>query len=489
MADAGGNAVDAALAAVMAGMISDPGIIGPGAGCFLTIWDPAGAPIVIDAYAAMPGLGVGMPRDFGDRVAMEYGGGMETLVGARSVAVPGAWRGLGAASERFGALAWSQLLGPAIDLAASGFPLSGSSEAYLAHAHEPIYDRRPDSFAALHHADGSRVADGDMIRIAGLADSLRIIADEGPDSFYTGTIGQRLVAAMGEWGGSITATDLADYEAVVREPIRLDLDGWQVATNPPPALGGAVLGALLLFVGSQGFSRWDRAGARLMAEIQRAVLRYRGVALEGPVAMDAAVATLLDAARLGDYASLASSPSTIHVSAVDTAGLACAVTTSAGYGSGMMIPGTGLWLNNCLGELELFPHGVGDLAPGDRLPSNMAPTVVRSPSGGMMAIGSPGASRITTAMAQVIANIVTLDMSVSDAVEHPRLHVEVYDGVPTIAHEPGIPVEPFDDLVTRRFPDRSMYFGGVGLALHEPGAGLFQVADSRRTGAVAVGGL
>jgi len=363
------------------------------------------------------------------------------------------------------------------------------SEAYLAYSHEPIYDRRPDSFAALHHSDGTRVADGDVITIEGLPEALTTIADEGPDSWYSGTIAGRLLDAMGEWGGSITAADLAGYEAIVREPIDVEIGGWRVVTNPAPAIGGAIVAAILAFLDARGFDAWDADGARTMAEVQRAVLRYRASELDGAHDVAAPVAALLAAAGSGDLERLNSSPSTIHVSAVDTGGLACSITTSAGYGSGMMIPGTGLWLNNSLGEVELFPSGMEAFEPGDRLASNMAPTIAHGPSGAVMAVGTPGASRITTSLAQVLANFISLEMSVTDAVTHPRLHVEVFEGEPTIAYEPGIHLEAFDDYRLRRFPDLSMYFGGVGLAMFDPAAGLYQVADSRRTGATAVGGL
>ncbi len=490
VADAGGNAVDAAIAATVTGMISDPGIIGPGAGCFITVWPEAGDQVVIDANAVMPGLGAAQaPSSFGDRVRMEYGGGMDTLVGPCSVAVPGVWAGLGRAADRFGAAAWHTIMEPAISLAAAGFPFSGVSEAYLSYAHDPIYDRYPDSFSAIHHPDGSRMADGDTVLIEGLADSLRIIADEGPASFYTGSIGQRLVDAMRGWGGNITAEDLRSYEAVDREPIAIDVNGWRIVTNPAPAIGGAVLASMLLLAHPGGFVEWSEAGARALAEVQRSVLAYRATSLDGASDVDRAVADLLKGARLGDHRSLMSSPSTIHVSAVDTGGLACSITTSAGYGSGVMIPGTGLWLNNSLGEVELFPDGMERFAPGDRLASNMAPTIAGGPNGAVMAVGSPGASRITTALAQVLTNFISLEMSVSEAVQHPRLHVEVFNGEPTIAYEPGIHIEAFEDFRLRRFPDLSMYFGGVGLAMYDPDAGLFEVADSRRTGATAVGGL
>jgi gamma-glutamyltranspeptidase/glutathione hydrolase len=222
--------------------------------------------------------------------------------------------------------------------------------------------------------------------------------------------------------------------------------------------------------------------------VQRAVLGYRRIHLDPAEDRAAAAADLLDKARLGDPQRLLSSPSTIHTSAVDGDGLACAVTVSAGYGSGLMIPGTGMWMNNSLGEVELHPHGFHGLAAGTRLASNMAPTIARRSDGSVLAIGSPGADRITTAISSVLLNFIHLGMSLSDAVSYPRLHVEAFNGVPTIAYEPGLPVEAVDDLATRRFPDLSMYFGGVQAALWDPVAGHFEAADPRRSGGVAAGG-
>ncbi len=163
------------------------------------------------------------------------------------------------------------------------------------------------------------------------------------------------------------------------------------------------------------------------------------------------------------------------------------MTVSAGYCSGALPAGTGFYLNNCLGELELHPAGYHGLEPGERLVSNMAPTVaIRKDAA--LALGSPGASRITTAVSSVLVNFLLHGMSLSDAVDHPRLHTEIFEGKPTIAHEPGIPVESIDGLDVRRFPDLSMYFGGVQAAITDEVAGLFAVADPRRTGGVARGG-
>jgi gamma-glutamyltranspeptidase/glutathione hydrolase len=489
VADRGGNAVDAAIAATITGMCTDPGIIAPGGGAFLTVWPPDGEPLVVDAYAEMPGRGrAGAPDGFGERIHMAYGGGMETLVGHGSVATPGAFAGLGAASRAYGAVAWEEVMAPAVGWAERGFPLSSTAAAYLTYAHEPIFDRYPESRRALHHEDGSPLLEGETVRIEGLGDTLRTLAEHGPAALYTGDVGRRLAEDMADNGGRITSEDLAAYRPLQREPIVVECGGWTVATNPAPAIGGATMAAMLMLADAAGFERWDAEGVRRLTGIQRAVLGYRARHLDDSGDRESAVARLLDAARVGDHRALLDSPSTIHTSVVDTDGLVCAVTTSAGYGSGVMIPGTGMWLNNSLGELELQPHGLERFAPGDRLPSNMAPTVARRPDGAVLAIGSPGASRITTAVSQVLLNFIRAGMSLREAVEHPRLHVEVFEGRPTVAHEPGLPVEDPDGLAVRSFPDLSMYFGGVGVAMFDPVGGLFQVADSRRTLGTATGG-
>ncbi|MCP3994536.1 MAG: gamma-glutamyltransferase, partial [bacterium] len=146
------------------------------------------------------------------------------------------------------------------------------------------------------------------------------------------------------------------------------------------------------------------------------------------------------------------------------------------------------WLNNSLGEIELHTGGFHGVPPGTRLVSNMAPTIARSRHGAVLAIGSPGASRITTAVSSVLVNFIHLGMSLSDSIEHARLHTEIFNGVPTVTYEPGIDLSAVSGFDLRRFPDISMYFGGVQAALWDPLAGFFEMADRRRSGGVAHGG-
>jgi gamma-glutamyltranspeptidase/glutathione hydrolase len=490
VADAGGNAVDAALAATLVASVTEPGMIGPGCSGFVTVWPAEGDPVVVDGYAEMPGRGLELDpgRGFGRRISMDYGGGMETLVGPGSVATPGAFAGFGEASERYGRLPWPEVVEPSITATRDGFALSPVAAAYLAYAAEPIFDADPEGREALRRGDGERLTEGETVVVPGLADALRLVADEGPGVFYTGEIGRLMADAVLAGGGRLTRRDLAEYRAEVRAPIVVDVDEWKVATNPAPAIGGAVLAAMLLLLDDHPFTAWDSAETRRMVDVQRRVLGYRARHLADPGDRTGPVGALLAAARAGDLGGLLESGSTVHTSAVDSDGLACAITVSAGYGSGVVVPGTGLWLNNSLGELELQPHGLERFRPGDRLASNMAPTIARRSDGAVLAVGSPGASRITTALAQVLLNFIHLGMALGDAVDHPRLHVEMFEGRPTIACEPGLPVERWDDLAMRRFPGPSMYFGGVGAAMWDPHAGHFAASDPRRSGATVVAG-
>ncbi|NNL70561.1 MAG: gamma-glutamyltransferase [Acidimicrobiia bacterium] len=488
VADNGGNAVDAALAAVIVSMCTEPGIIAPAAGAFVTVWEPGEEPVTIDGYCEMPGRAdpgrIGSGRT---EVFMTYGGGMHTNIGYSSVATPGAFAAFDVASTRYGAVPWAEVFGPAVHYTRTGFPLPGVTARYWEHSHEVIFGWHPDSHALVHHADGSIRAQGEILAIPDLADSLELIAKNGAAEFYTGELGRAIADEVHEHGGILSRTDMEQYRAEARNPIRVGLGDWDIATNPVPAIGGAALAALLLLMGERGMDGWTPAEINRLVDAQRAVFTYRAARLEDSAGdLPAAVAELLDAARMGNSGRLMASGSTTHVSAVDSEGRACSITASAGYGSGVLVPGTGIWLNNSLGELELHPDGFHGLTPGTRLMSNMAPTIARKADGEVLAIGSAGADRITTAIAESLLNHMWLDMDLVEAVAHPRVHAEVFEGEPTVAYEQHLPVETNGPV--RHFAEKSMYFGGVQAAAWSPEAGLVGTADPRRSGESAAGG-
>ena len=487
VADFGGNAVDAAIAAVIVSMCTEPGINAPAAGAFVTIWPADGDPVTIDGYCEMPGradadrLGTGRREVF-----MTYGGGMHTNIGYSSVATPGAFAGYEMASRSFGAIPWREILQPAIHDTRRGFPVPTVSASYLEHSHDAVFGWHPESSKAVHHADGAVISAGEILALPDLANSLELIAEGGAEVFYTGEVGRAITTEVHDNGGILSQADMAAYEAIVRQPIRLQLDGWEIATNPPPAVGGAALASILMLVTQKGFDGWTAENVSRLVAAQNAVFNYRRTALEPADDLPAAVEQLLETARMGDLQTLLASGSTTHVSAVDSDGLACSITSSAGYGSGVKVSGTGIWLNNSLGELELHPKGFHGLEPGSRLFSNMAPTVARNGRGAVLAVGSAGADRITTAVAETLLNHLMLDMDLAAAVGHARVHAETFHGEPTVAYELDLPVEVEGNV--RHFPELSMYFGGVQAAAWSPAEGLAATADPRRSGDVAAGG-
>lgn len=466
----GGSVVDALVAATLTAMCSEPGVCAPGGGGYITLWPAEGEPISIDGYMTMPGLDGPPDQDPVIRtVEMEYGGGISTGVGPGSIAVPGAFAAFDVAHKRWGAMPWAEVLGAVADALTKGFPLPQASRYYLGFSGEPVFGSDPASRQALF--DGDRLRDvGEMVSVPGLCDTLRRIGDDGAETFYQGDLAAQMVSDLTDRGGLITRRDLADYRALIRPALVSRLHEWTIATVPPPAVGGVTLSAILRLVKRSSDPLDPGQWARAQEEVFRARLEHLEQTTDRAGAGWAYLATIPDDAP--------ESGSTVSIAVADGRGTVAAATMSAGYGSGVIPTGTGLWMNNSLGEIELNPGG-HSLPPGERLMSNMAPTVAAG-RGRRLAVGSPGADRITSALA------ITLTLALSghgleEAVEHPRLHVEMKRG--TVAVEPGLVLDQ-SPLTTRTFPSPDMYFGGVTAAEVSTG-GLSAHADTRRTGGVA----
>jgi len=489
VADAGGNAVDAAVAAALVSITTEPAICALGSGGFLTIWPPGRDPVTVDGYIEMPGRGLPPARFGGGRrdVWIGYGGGVDLTVGHGSVGTPGALAALALASEQWGRLPWAEVVEPAYQDVKNGFALSRAAYSYLEYSGEAVFGWNEPSHRALHHPDGTLRRPGETIWIEELAHTLRRIADRGAEEFYVGETARLLVADIQANGGILTLEDMAAYRPIVREPLVTGVDAWQVATNPPPAIGGAALTAMLLLMQAEPVDRWGPHEVGWLARVQEGVLDYRIANLDLSEDLKSDLTVLLERARLGELRRWVTSPSTVHTSSVDADGLACSVTLSAGYGSGVMPPGTGVWMNNCLGEHELNRRGFHGWAPGTRLPSNMAPTVARHADGSVLSIGSPGADRITTAILQVLVNHLHLGMPLAEAVAHPRLHVERRGEGKRVASEPGLPLDEVG-LPVHEFVTLSMYFGGAGAALRHADGSFEVAADPRRGGGTTIGG-
>lgn len=483
VAAAGGNAVDCALAAALIAINTEPGVCALGGSAFVTLWLSDGDPVTIDGNVAVPGIGLAeAQRKRGAvEVTVDYGGGITTLVGPGAVAVPGTLAALEHAWKRYGGVPWKTIFAPTIRACRDGFPLSGACRYYLGFSSEHIFNRSRDGFAALHREDGTLIDAGDRVIVPHLADSLEAIAEDGARLFYEGEIAAAISQHCRNGEGMLTADDLRNYRAIERRPLITDIGDWHIASNPPPAVGGSMLAAMLLACADLADERWTRESLNQLVASQRACLDFRMRHLDLADDVSAKALKLVATARSGQLLARWASASTVHTSAVDSQGNACAITASSGYGSGEMPDGTGVWLNNCLGEIELNRRGLDAGPPGSRLPSNMAPSVARGDAGETLAIGSPGADRITTAILQTLVNHLQLDMPLAAAVRFPRCHVEWVGDDYRVACEAGLGIERLD-LPSREFAGQSMFFGGVGAALHSPAAGLEAAADPRRSG-------
>lgn len=494
IARAGGNAVDAAIAAMLVSINTEPGVCSLACGGYMTIWPPGGEPITLDGYVAAPGADTTLTAEQRNStdIYLEYGGGITTTIGPDSVGVPGGIALFGAGSKQFGALPWKELFTPAIETVHRGFPLPKASYDYLIYSGKPIFGSSPDGYAALYNDRDELRQTGETIHVPHLADSLAHIAAHGPEDFYTGDIGRAITRYLGAAGGRLNQADMRNYEIIGRPSLQIDSasppgehragEKWTIATNPPPAVGGTVLAAMLKMMNQRHIKCWDAESFQYLLDVQRAALSYRTAHLDLSDRIEDDARHLLDLAARCAPDTVLESGSTCHTSAVDATGLACSLTVSSGYGAGDMPPATGIWLNNCLGELELNRRGLEIGPPGTRLPSNMAPTVAHSERGTVLSIGSPGASRITTATLQVLINHIHLGMPLHEAIAHPRAHIEfAADRQPTAANEPGLPVDNLS-MPSRAFDTLSMYFGGVGAASWSPEAGFAVAADPRRTG-------
>jgi gamma-glutamyltranspeptidase/glutathione hydrolase len=267
-------------------------------------------------------------------------------------------------------------------------------------------------------------------------------------------------------------SDLDRYEAIVRSPISSTSLGWRIDSNPPPASGGTSLVQLLGMLES---ARLDDPVDRLNAIVQ-AQRAIAAMALEGQEDPNTVVAEELESPPIQNR-----SPDTTHASSADADGYACSITESNGYGAGLMVEG--MMLNNTLGEEELNPLGVHGLQPGARCHSNMAPTIATEISGAkVVAMGSPGATRIVGAVAQAFTRIAVDGDSLDVAVAAPRAHVDPREAGETLCYEPGLPGDQIEGVRHRPYDEIHMYFGAVQAASVNEFGEVDAAHDPRRSG-------
>lgn len=460
----GGNAVDAAVAVAMTLAVTFPFAGNLGGGGFLLVRTADGKSTFFDFREKAPGKAT---RD----MYLDANGKLtrDSLVGWRASGVPGTVAGLGLAHERFGKKKWSELLAPAVELAAKGFEVSdplatslrsagrtsGTSRDGSALTSAGILTRFPES-KRIFLRDGKFYETGDTFVQPELAATLKRIQAGGAREFYEGETARILAAEMEKNGGLITMADLKAYRPAERKPLVGSYRGYSVTTAPPPSTGGVGLLQMLGVLEGSGYEKGGHGSAATihwLAETMRRFYADRGQHLGDPDFVKVPVKGLtsagytrqlrdsIDPEKATPSASIRAgnplpfeSTETTHFSIVDEAGNAVALTytLNGGYGSGVTIPGLGFLMNNEMDDFAAQPGSpnmfgliegeANAIAPGKRMNSSMTPTIVTKDGQLFLVIGAPGGGRIITGVMQAILNVIDFGMNVQDAVDAPRIH-------------------------------------------------------------------
>jgi gamma-glutamyltranspeptidase/glutathione hydrolase len=423
--EAGGSAVDAAVAASLTSCVAETVMTGLLGGGFALVWDAARREAsVLDFFVAVPGLGV-PPRE-PELVELAVPFGEELVhyaIGPASCAVPGVVPGLRELLRAHGTMAYEELAAPAVQLALEGVPMPPAHAACLAML-EPVM-----TYAArgveLYAPGGTLLGNGDLLRQPGIADALRLAPDE---------LGEALLALDGTM---LTRDDLAAYRPLWREPAALDYCGTRLVARDGLTPILPVLGAL--------------PRLRDLTAAERVVALVRSLAGDGP------------------------ETHTTNLAVVDRDGNGCAITTSLGLGSGDFLPGLDLHLNSMLGEADLVR---GPLVPGARMDSMMAPCAAIADGALALVGGAAGGTRLRTALVTVLAGILDEGLGAEEAIERPRVHPAgaVVNAEPGVDEE-GLAALEASGATVRRWPARHHYFGGASVVSAAGAAG-----DSRRSG-------
>ena len=465
----GGNAVDAALAAMLMSFVCEPLLTGLGGGGHMLVAGAGTPPVVLDFFMQSPSYeharGAGARAELLP-VEVSFGDAAQVFhAGAASCAVYGAPAGVCEAARRWGTVPLERLAEPAVERARAGV-LVNAGQAYVAEILTELLTSTPEC-AALWAPQGHVLREGELLRDPELGDALVRLAREGAEPFYRGEV----AGAVSDWlerqGGTLNGEDLASYEALAREPVRVGYRDREILTNPPPSAGGTLLAYALALLDREASPPTLRGVVAAMAAAQseRTPEFVEGLLEEG-------FSERFLAGRLG---------STTHISVLDASGLACSVTCTNGEGSAVVVPGTGVHLNNVMGEEDLNPLGFHQHPSGQRMPSMMAPTIGMRGEEVELVLGSAGSNRIRSALLQTVVGLVDHGLSARAAVDAPRVH---FEGGALYA-EPGIDLAEVDTQAKIvRFAQTNLFFGGVQAALRREGA-ITGAGDPRR-GGVAV---
>ncbi len=460
----GGNAVDAAVAVAYALAVTHPSAGNIGGGGLLLVRLANGESHVVDFRETAPALGATTEKVL---AMLDRDGG----IGIRSAGVPGTVAGLSLVLERFGTMKLADLIAPSKTLAQKGFKL-GSRQALTVAWNWPKLD---PAARAIWGRGKKPLGEGEIVKQPDLARTLGLIAEQGPKAFYEGPISKSIDAAMQKSGGYISAKDLSEYRAKIRKPLRFTYRGFTVETAPPPSMGGIAFALIMRTLERNRAYEHPANSAdaiHLFVEASRRAYSERrlvGVDPEfGPATLESTLGKFLSGAHIearkppielsratksADIAVAAEesreSPETTHFSVVDAQGnaVSCTYTLSAGFGSKVVIPKTGILLGNALGGFS--KDGLNVVAPGKRMATSMSPTVVTQNGKLVMVLGSPGGDTIPNTVAQVMRNLVDWGMTIDDAINTGRVHHQFLPDKLRVEKQRPLPKNVVAELVRR----------------------------------------
>lgn len=489
----GGNAVDAALAGLLAACVAEPVLASLGGGGFLLVQPAEGPPVLYDFFVQTPRDKRPDSETAIEQIRADFGTATQPFcIGLGTVATPGVVSGLFAAHADHGRAPLRLIAEPACRLARTGVPFS-AFQAHVSTIVAPIVLATPEArtlFADAKEPD-KPLPQGSLFTAPAMADVIESLAAEGPRLFYEGEIAAMIAEGCLAGGGNVSRADMAGYRTERRQPLGVTFDGVRLLTNPPPSAGGALIafGLSLLDINALGTCRF--LGAEHAEAIARSIALTERARLDSGFDNDPVngLTALFDPALVDRYrAQVAGQPATArgttHLSVVDRHGNAAALTISNGEGCGWVDPQLGFMLNNMLGEDDLMPEGIGSWRPDTRLSSMMAPTIAETKTGTLTALGSGGSSRIRSAILQVLVNRFGFGRPLDDAVGSPRLHVEGdrADIEPGFDEETAARVSALGvDTVMWEHPN--MFFGGVHAVERSSTGAVAAAADQRRDGA------
>ncbi len=489
----GGNAFDAVVAAHLAACVTEPVLSSPGGGGFLMARTPDASQTLYDFFIQTPRKRrppdqvefYPISADFGETF-------QEFHIGMGSAGAPGTVRGLFAIQRDLCRMSMKQLAEPAIGLARSGVALN-HFQAYILDIISPIYRSTRASLDIYGNPERENglLADGDVLHQPDLADLLEVLALEGEDLFYKGEIAEQVDRMSRTAGGHLTIEDFRNYEVIRRKPLEITYrDAASLAFNPAPSSGGTLIAFALKLMeeadpsehpfGSTGHLQRLAKVQRLTDQARIDYLLRNNLPVPGEDILDP---EHLSAYRrqMSDYARF--TRGTTHISVMDARGNTASLTTSNGEGCGHVIPGTGVMLNNMLGEEDLHPGGFHRWPEDTRITSMMAPGILTRKDGAVMAFGSGGSNRIRTAILQVILNMLDYGMPLDEATRSPRIHCEKEHLSVERGFDPGALAPVLSEWPDHKlWSSSNLFFGGVHSAMRGPDG--FQGAGDERRGGV-----